>query len=89
VITSAVTALLLLPVRAYRRFLSPVMAPHCRFSPTCSAYAIEAMQAHGPLRGSWLAVRRVARCHPFHDGGLDPVPRRSPKPSLTQTGATS
>lgn len=69
-----ISFLLLLPVRAYRRYLSPALAPHCRFSPTCSAYAIEAVQLHGPLRGSWLAVRRVARCHPFHAGGLDPVP---------------
>lgn len=67
-------ALLLLPVRAYQRFVSPVLAPHCRFTPTCSAYAVEALQAHGPLRGSWLAVRRVGRCHPFHAGGPDPVP---------------
>lgn len=66
--------LLLLPVRAYRRYLSPALPPHCRFSPTCSAYAIEAVQTHGALRGSWLAIRRIGRCHPFHAGGLDPVP---------------
>jgi putative membrane protein insertion efficiency factor len=68
---------LLLPLRGYRRFLSPITPPHCRFSPTCSEYAVTALQAHGPLRGSWLAVRRIGRCHPFHDGGLDPVPTLS------------
>jgi putative membrane protein insertion efficiency factor len=66
--------LLLLPLRAYRRYLSPALAPHCRYHPTCSAYAIEAVQTLGVRRGGWLAIRRVARCHPFHAGGLDPVP---------------
>jgi hypothetical protein len=69
-----ISFLLLLPIRAYRKLLSPLLGQHCRFAPSCSAYAIEAVQAHGPLRGSWLAVRRVGRCHPFHDGGFDPVP---------------
>ncbi len=68
--------LLALPVRFYRRFLSPLKPPMCRFSPTCSQYAIEAFELHGPLRGPWLAVRRIARCHPFCEGGHDPVPPR-------------
>jgi len=68
--------LLLLLVTAYRRLVSPLLPPRCRFAPTCSAYAAEALVVHGALRGSWLAVRRVARCHPFHPGGLDPVPPR-------------
>jgi len=68
------TWLLLLPIRVYRRLVSPLLGQHCRFHPTCSAYAVEAITAHGPLRGSWLAVRRIGRCHPFHAGGLDPVP---------------
>jgi putative membrane protein insertion efficiency factor len=58
----------------YRRFISPMLAPRCRFYPSCSAYALEAVQVHGALRGSWLAVARLGRCHPFHSGGIDPVP---------------
>lgn len=63
------------PIVVYRRVVSPLKpAPTCRFHPTCSAYAIEAIHAHGVWRGTWLAVVRVAKCHPFHPGGLDPVP---------------
>lgn len=65
-------------VTAYRRLLSPLLPPRCRFAPTCSAYALEALRVHGAGRGSWLALRRVARCHPFHPGGHDPVPPRVP-----------
>ena len=61
-------------VRGYRRRVSPLLPARCRFHPTCSAYAEQALTTYGPVRGSWLAVRRVARCHPFHPGGLDPVP---------------
>jgi len=61
-------------VRAYRLALSPLLPPSCRFEPSCSAYALEALSRHGALRGSWLAARRVARCHPFHPGGVDAVP---------------
>ena len=59
---------------AYRLFVSPVLAPACRYAPTCSGYALEALRLHGAVRGSVLAVRRILRCHPWADGGFDPVP---------------
>ena len=61
-------------LRGYRRWISPMKRPCCRYSPSCSAYAIEAVEKHGAIRGGWLAIRRVCRCHPFHEGGYDPVP---------------
>ncbi|MCZ6620256.1 MAG: membrane protein insertion efficiency factor YidD [Gammaproteobacteria bacterium] len=60
-------------VRIYQLTLSPFIGRQCRFEPTCSYYALEALEEHGALRGTWLAVKRVARCHPFHPGGFDPV----------------
>ena len=74
---SAAARLLMLLLTGYRTFISPLLAPRCRFYPSCSAYALEAVQVHGALRGSWLAARRLSRCHPFHAGGLDPVPGRN------------
>ena len=74
-----VARLLLILVTGYRRFLSPLLGPRCRFFPTCSAYAAEAISRYGAVRGTGLALRRLARCHPFHPGGVDPVP-------LTRTG---
>lgn len=68
------SAILQALVRGYRYFLSPLLAPACRFHPSCSAYAEEALQRHGALRGSWLSARRVCRCGPWHPGGVDPVP---------------
>ncbi|QDU67100.1 membrane protein insertion efficiency factor YidD [Engelhardtia mirabilis] len=75
--------LAVLPIRAYARLVSPYTPATCRFRPTCSGYAREAIELHGVLRGTWLGIRRVLRCHPFSDPGLDPVPnspfdRRTP-----------
>jgi hypothetical protein len=68
------TAPLIALVRAYRYAVSPFLGPSCRFHPSCSEYAIEALRRHGAWRGSWLSVRRILRCHPWHPGGYDPVP---------------
>ena len=65
-----------LPVRAYRLVFSPWVGFNCRYHPTCSAYALEALQKHGGLKGSWLALRRIARCHPWGGSGVDNVPDR-------------
>ncbi|WP_083947954.1 membrane protein insertion efficiency factor YidD [Thermobifida cellulosilytica] len=67
---------LILPIRGYQRFISPLLPPVCRFYPSCSTYAVEALRVHGAWRGLWLTARRLGRCHPFHPGGLDPVPPR-------------
>ncbi len=72
------TAVLLLPIRVYRTLISPLKPqPTCRFHPTCSRYAHDAILTHGPIKGTGLAVVRVAKCHPWHPGGLDPVPPRA------------
>ncbi|MBE6479227.1 MAG: membrane protein insertion efficiency factor YidD [Atopobiaceae bacterium] len=69
-----VTRLFLALVRFYRRFISPLLPPSCIYSPTCSEYALIAIERYGFARGGWLAVKRICRCHPFHEGGYDPVP---------------
>ncbi len=66
--------LLIFLLRAYRILLSPFLGRNCRFHPSCSVYAIEALQCHGAIKGGWLAMRRVTRCHPWNPGGYDPVP---------------
>ena len=72
----------MLPVRGWR-VLSRHLPPRCRFHPSCSSYAVEALERHGAVRGTWMAVRRVGRCNPWHPGGLDPVP--APKTSSSTT----
>ena len=61
-------------IRFYRKFISPLKKPCCRFTPTCSAYALEAVTKYGAAKGGWLAFKRILKCHPFHPGGYDPVP---------------
>lgn len=85
---SAAAWLLTMLLTGYQRFVSPLLGPRCRFYPSCSAYALEAVQVHGALRGSWLAVRRLSRCHPFHPGGLDPVPGRDRERGAVTVAAT-
>ncbi|TAJ54768.1 MAG: membrane protein insertion efficiency factor YidD [Nevskiaceae bacterium] len=65
---------LIAPIRGYQRLISPLLPPRCRFVPSCSSYAIEALERHGAAQGSWLAVKRICRCHPLNPGGYDPVP---------------
>ena len=60
-------------IRGYQRYISPLLGPHCIYTPTCSAYALEAIERYGVIRGGWLAVKRIARCHPFHEGRDAPV----------------
>jgi uncharacterized protein len=73
-----IRALLVGLVRLYQWTISPLLGPRCRFHPGCSAYAIEALERHGVMRGGWLAARRIARCHPLNEGGFDPVPEKNP-----------
>ncbi|MBR5935343.1 MAG: membrane protein insertion efficiency factor YidD [Bacteroidaceae bacterium] len=74
IFTKSLGWLLMLPIRFYRAFISPLTPPSCRFTPTCSQYAIEAITKHGPFKGTWLAVKRVLRCRPGGGSGYDPVP---------------
>lgn len=70
-----ITALARALILGYQRWIAPAFPPACRFSPSCSFYALEAIDRHGILRGVWLAARRLLRCHPYHSGGFDPVPK--------------
>ena len=63
-------------IRIYQKFISPLKPPTCRFYPTCSHYGLEAVKRFGPLKGSWLTIKRLLKCHPFHPGGIDPVPEK-------------
>jgi putative membrane protein insertion efficiency factor len=80
---SAIRRGVLALIRFYRTAISPALPPTCRYTPTCSAYAIEAIERFGLARGGWLAMRRLSRCHPFHAGGHDPVP-----PLVATTGSS-
>jgi uncharacterized protein len=81
-----VKLLLLFPLRLYKRFLSPLLPPACRYEPTCSVYAMEAIELHGAARGGWLGFKRVCRCHPGYAGGYDPVPKLT-EPPITRSAA--
>lgn len=69
-----VSSLLIMPIRFYQWCISPMLPDSCRYTPTCSQYAIEALRKHGPVRGLWLAIKRISRCHPWGGSGYDPVP---------------
>jgi uncharacterized protein len=85
---SFATRALIAPIAGYRRFISPLLGPRCRFYPSCSQYALEALRVHGAARGLWLTVCRLARCHPFNPGGYDPVPGRLTAPPARPQGVT-
>lgn len=78
-IADILSNILALTIRAYQYLLSPLLGNRCRFYPSCSSYAIEAIQTHGSLYGCYLTIKRVLRCHPWHPGGIDFVPERNPK----------
>ncbi len=84
---AAARRMLLWVIGVYRRWISPLLPPACRFHPTCSEYAAESIQIHGVLRGSGLAVRRLCRCHPLNAGGFDPVPPRKSRPGHPVPGS--
>lgn len=73
-ISAAIVFLLTLPIIFYKNAISPMLPQSCRFTPSCSTYALEAIRKHGPIRGLWLAVKRILRCHPWGGSGYDPVP---------------
>jgi putative membrane protein insertion efficiency factor len=73
-VRSDLRKILILLIRIYRKFISPLKPPSCRFYPTCSQYAIDAIEKYGAVKGTFMAVKRILKCHPFHPGGYDPVP---------------
>jgi len=68
------SSLLIIPIKIYQTIISPLLGPSCRFTPTCSQYAVEAIQKYGPFKGSWLSFKRILKCHPWGGSGYDPVP---------------
>ncbi|MFT5708385.1 MAG: putative membrane protein insertion efficiency factor [Oceanospirillaceae bacterium] len=74
VLSSCLSAIFLLLIKVYQYAISPMLGNNCRFYPTCSSYTKEAIEIHGPFKGVWLAVKRIVKCHPYHDGGVDLVP---------------
>lgn len=78
---------LFLVIRIYQLLLAPLLPPVCRFEPSCSRYSIDALRLHGPLRGGWLALRRIARCNPWGGSGFDPVPPRGPGIGIRDSGS--
>ena len=87
VVNARLVWLLRSAIGGYRRFVSPLLGSHCRFHPTCSRYALDAIRLHGCWRGGWLALRRLLRCHPLHPGGLDPVPAAQPETTESKAHA--
>lgn len=73
----AMRRILIVLIGGYRYLISPLLGQHCRFHPTCSCYAQTALEQHGVIKGGWLALRRLGRCHPWHPGGIDPVPEKT------------
>lgn len=76
-LTFVVVSPLIVIIRLYQLCISPMLGPHCRFSPSCSAYALDALRIHGLIRGTYLSLNRIRKCHPWHEGGCDPVPRKN------------
>ncbi|UAA38798.1 membrane protein insertion efficiency factor YidD [Paraneptunicella aestuarii] len=73
-ISKALRYVFIFPIKLYQKLISPLLGSNCRFTPTCSQYAIEAIKLHGIVKGTWLSIKRILKCHPLHDGGHDPVP---------------
>jgi putative membrane protein insertion efficiency factor len=78
VLSRGASLVLIGAIRVYQLLISPLLGPRCRFTPGCSAYAVEALSLHGPIRGAWLAAKRIGRCHPWGGSGFDPVPKGNP-----------